>query len=111
MRATKYLLFSAAAAVAVCGQGLVQFNNRTGREDAPVTLSNGTGPGDTMRAGLFLLRNGGFELIETTVFRTGSEPLPKFIVPKFMSVPGVAPGSPATLRMRVWPASSASYEE
>src|SRR5688572_20599591 len=112
MRTTKYLLFSAATALAVFGQGLVVFNNRIYPPlEAPVSLSDGSGPGETMRAGLFLVRNGNLELLETTTFRSGAEPRPRYLVEKTVSVPGLPAGAPAIFRIRVWPANVASYEE
>jgi hypothetical protein len=92
-------------------QGMLTFNNRTETGDVPVTLSDGAGPGPLMQAGLYVLREGNFELIETTPFRTGAEPRPKFFQAKEVQIPGIPPGSPATFRIRVWPSNIPSFEE
>jgi hypothetical protein len=93
-------------------QGVLILNNHTGTIDAPVSLADGTGPGQTMVAGLFLIRNGIPELIETTTFRSlsSSAPAPMYFNQKMVSVPGVPPGAPATFRLRVWSTNFSTFE-
>jgi hypothetical protein len=95
-------------------QGLLTFNNRglagpSGFYDAPVSLPDGTrAAGDAFTAGLFLVGNGSLSLIATTPFRSGAAA--GFFVPQESSVPGVAWGAPATVRVRVWETAAGSYE-
>lgn len=92
------------------GQGGLEFENRV-RSDAPVSLADGSGPGPTMQAGLYLVRNGGLELVGTSPFRGDRPAAEKFIFPAWITVPGVPVGAPATFRVRVWAAGHSSYEE
>ena len=75
-----------------------------------MTLIDGTGPGTSMLAGLYLVRNGTEELLKTTDFRRGSTNAVKFLNPDYVTVPGIPIGSPATFRVRVWDARFPSYE-
>src|SRR5688572_9514916 len=106
-------IFCLVTVVLVHGQGEVILNTRInpGVVDAPVLLADGTGPGDSMIVGLFVVRNGGIELLKTTSFRNTSPEVRKYIVQQQVAVPGIPPGAPATFRLRVWPTNFTSYEE
>ena len=93
----------------VCGQGVMTFGNRLA--NAPVSLADGSGPGESMKAGLFLIQNGTLQLVHAELFRTGAESRPKFTLSTWISVPGVPPGASATFRLRVWPANMETYEQ
>jgi hypothetical protein len=102
------------------GQGAVVFNNRVGTEvNAGVACINqpfgggaGRGPGPGYTAQLLLVGSGGSltPLFPTTTFRTTSAAAGFFINGVDVTIPGVSPGSPATLRMVVWLSAYGSYE-
>jgi len=91
------------------GQGTIQFNNRTGPIDAPVTRQDGTGAGAGVTAQLFLVQGGVYTpLTPTTTFRTTS-PAAAFYVTQpatAVTVPGIAAANSATIVMRAWEGAS-----
>ena len=112
MKALVCLLLMVHASQAVFGQGAVFFYNRTSLGDAPVTLLDGSGPGPTMVAGLYLVRDAALELLKVTPFREpGTDPrVTRFFQPLEVIVPGVPIRAPATFRVRVWDAKFPTYE-
>jgi len=106
------VFFTLASDCIILGQGVVDFNNRVpGVIDARVTFVDGTGVGAGFIAQLF----GGpagtpsmnlQPLLPTTTFRTSSPAAMGYINQVDVIVPGVAPGSRATLEMRVYNGSS-----
>jgi len=118
----KKLLIALAAVivtVASYAQGTVNFStrNNTAGVDAPVSLGNATGPGPgpSYKAALYVVSGGNLTLIpaSVTTFRdpgTGSALLAKYITPLVVEVPGTTVGGAATLRMRAWTGTAASWE-
>jgi len=94
------------------GQGTILFNNRTPTGDARVTRPDGTGAGAGITAQLFLVGAGGAltAIPGTTTFRETPAAATFFVNPTSVSVPGVAAGSAATVRMRAWATSAGSYD-
>jgi hypothetical protein len=94
-------------------QGTVIFNNRPSTGDAKVSRPDGSGAGAGITAQLFLVGSGGAltALTPTTTFRTTSAAAAYFVnaITDF-AVPGVAAGSPATLRLRAYDSTAASYD-
>jgi len=106
-------LFVTLAAVLVSvstfGQGTVSFHNRPSTGDARITRPDGTGAGAGFTAQLFL-DGSNTALTPTTTFRTTSAAAAFFLSPIDVTVPGAAPGTSATVYMRVWDSSVASWE-
>lgn len=92
------------------GQGTILFNNRPSTGDARVTRPDGTGAGAGISAQLFLVGAGGTltALTPATTFRTTSAAAAFFVNPVTVTVPGIAAGNPATVRMRAW--EGANYD-
>jgi hypothetical protein len=93
-------------------QGTLIFNNRTGNVDAPAAFYGrawGDLPGGV--AQLYLVGAAGVltPLLPTATFRTTSPAAEFYLNQVTVTVPGIAPGSPATVRMRAW-AGASSYE-
>jgi hypothetical protein len=107
------VLIGVLAGVVTYGQGTVIFNNRTGNVDAPVGNFDGRGWGTLpgAMAQLYLVSAGGVltPLFPTTTFRTTSAAAEFYVNQVTVTVPGIAPGSPATVRMRAW-AGTSSWE-
>jgi hypothetical protein len=112
MKWTLPLLILCAAITSGFAQGAVHFSNRPLSGDAPVTLLDRSGPGPLMVAGLYLVREGGLELLKTLPFRNpGSDPRhAMFLESADVTVPGVPIRAPATFRVRVWDAKFPTYE-
>src|SRR5688572_24128718 len=90
------------------GQGTIYFNNRAlPYVDAPVSRPDGTGAGANVTAQLFLVGGAGelFPLFPTTTFRTSSPATTYYVNAVNITVPGVGPLQPATVRMRAWEGS------
>lgn len=85
--------------------GTIDFNNRVvGTVDARVVLSDGTGVGAGWTAQLYGGPEGGTlaPLLPTTTFRTSSSATLGYVEPVVVTVPGVAPGSKATIVMTAY---------
>jgi hypothetical protein len=93
-------------------QGTILFNNRTPTGDARVSRPDGTGAGAGITAQLFLVGAGGTltAIPGTTTFRETPAAATFFVNPTSVSVPGVAAGTAATVRMRAWATSAGSYD-
>jgi len=114
MKKTLIALAALMISVAAYGQGAVVFNNRVGTSVvAPVSRPNGAGAGAGVQAQLFLVGAGGAltPLTPATTFRTGSAAVEFFVNGVDVTIPTIAPGNPATLRMRAWEgAAGSSYD-
>jgi hypothetical protein len=112
----KKLLVTLAAvlvSVSTFAQGTVIFNNRTSAGDARITLGSADGPAAGSVAGmtaqLFLVNGSTLTAVTpTTTFRDTPAAAQYFLQQVIATVPGVAPGGNATLRLRVW--QGPSYE-
>jgi len=93
-------------------QGTILFNNRQPSGDARVTRPDGTGAGAGITAQLFLVGAGGAltAIPGTTTFRETPAAATFFVNPITVTVPGVAVGGSATVRMRAWATSAGSYD-
>ena len=102
----------------IFGQGTINFNNRvTGQIDAPVLRPDGSGPGPSWTAQLFLVSGTVAArtytpIGQTTTFRepTAANPLlAAYVVPiSSMTVDNAAPGSQIGVVLRVW--EGANYD-
>jgi hypothetical protein len=121
--AMKRLLLTLISFVGFCssshGQGSLLFDTSVpGQVNAPVTRDSyfgpttGRGPGAGYTAQLFLVGAGGSltPLLPATTFKTSSAADEFFVNPVVVTVPGVPPGSPATLQMRMWDSSRPNYD-
>lgn len=97
--------------VASHGQGFIHFSTRVaGGIDAPITYLDGTGPGPSFSAALYLVHVSGTETLlpdSITTFRSGAGAA--YIVSKIVKVPVVPAGTPATFRIRAWETSAGDY--
>jgi hypothetical protein len=118
MKSIFHFLIITSLSLSAFGQGAVVFNNSVGTEvNAPVTRSScfgatvGQGPGAGYTAQLALVGTGGSLtlLFPTTTFRTTSAAAEFFVNSVDVTIPDVAPGSPARLRMQVWPTVYGTY--
>jgi hypothetical protein len=110
------LLIFAASAFA---QGTIYFNNRTSSGDVRFNFWNGNSivglgewPGG-MTAQLFLSSPASQVLTPLSPASAFSDSSPNgsyFITPVVVTVPNVPAGSPATVVLRVWPATDGSYD-
>jgi hypothetical protein len=99
-------------------QGTILFSNRNLADprtgalyDAPVSLPNGTrAEGGAFTAGLFVVEGDQLRLVHSRQFRTGIGAGFFLQDPNPIEIGGVAPGSPATFRVRVWETSAGSYD-
>ena len=101
------ILTLAFTSLATHAQGTIFFNNRTSAGDVPISLPDGSGIGSlgTVNAQLYLQPAGGGALVPlnpATTFRTTSPAAMYFVNPVDVTVPGYAPGTSATVIMRVW---------
>jgi len=110
----KKLLIALAAVLVTAasyGQGFVNFNTRvTGGIDAPIRLADGTGPGPSYSAALYLVSGGNTTLVpdSVTTFRSGAGAA--YIVGKAAQVPGAPADAPANFVIRAWQTAAGSYE-
>jgi hypothetical protein len=114
----KKLLVTLAAVLvsaSVLGQGTINFATRiAGIVDAPVFKPDGVtgaGAGTAANAQLFLVGAGGAltPLTPVTTFRaTPAGAAQNYVIPVEVTVPGVATGGSATVRLRAW--EGASYD-
>ena len=82
-------------------QGYVSFDNLF--VDAPIYMPDGTGPGAAGKAQLYLLTEAGYSPVGPIQgFLTSSPEATHYIVGTIVSIPGIPPGSLATLHIRAW---------
>ena len=93
----------------VLGQGIFTFNPLL-TPRAPVTLADGSGPGPSMIAGVYLVRDDQLELLQAIPFRTNPAEGMKYAYATTLIVPGIPAHAAATFRVRVWPVRYATYE-
>jgi hypothetical protein len=117
MKNMLFMLALVVCSTSLHAQGTIFFNNRTSAGDYPVYLPDlvtGAGliPGGAS-AQLYLVTSGGGALVPlapATTFRTSSAAAALYVNPVDVTVPGILPGEPATIVMRVWASSYGSFD-
>jgi len=101
-------------AAASYAQGTVNFANKnaiTGL-NAPVTLPDGSGVGGAYSAALYLVSGTTETIINSSLntFRASPAAATGYLLPLNVTVPGVAGGQVANLKIKAWETSAGSYE-
>ena len=101
--------------VSTFGQGTIFFNKRTSAGDVRIYAPDGVSGAGTaaavVNAQLFLVSGDTFTaLTPATTFRNNSAAASFFVNPVDVTVPGIAPGNPATVVIRFWDAAAGSFD-
>lgn len=111
----KKLLIVLAAVVVTAtsyGQGFINFSTHVSAGvDAPIWLPDGSAPGPSYSAAMYLVSGGGVLTLlpdSITPFRSGLGSA--YVLPTVFSVPGVPHLTPASFVLRAWETAAGSYE-